>query len=75
MFKVICIDASNTTPDSHLKEGLVDEVVGQNDNLFGCYSVYYLAGDPKEPYTKRRFIPLSSIDETTFEREQVKQVL
>lgn len=75
--KVICIDASRHSDcvifyPGFLKEGeiyiVIEETVGRNKfNQF--VPAYILEGQPIAGcYPKSRFAPLSSIDETEFER-------
>ncbi len=74
MFKAVCIDDSGC---SMLKDGAVYDVA-QSYYYVDCYSVpkaeYELNGTWFH-YYKKRFIPLSEIDETEFERETLKQTV
>lgn len=75
--KVICIDASNGcwgVASSLLREGDIYTVIGNPViNPDGC-----LLAEAKHPdhplygFRKERFAPLSTIDETTFERNYNK---
>lgn len=66
--KVVCIDASNMNKYGILVEGNIYKVISNND----CFKAYELKEHKGYFYKKERFIPLSEIDETTFERNYDK---
>lgn len=73
--KVICIDASNFTVQKPLTEGCVYDayeswhpdgykIAGFEKNLFGGHAAY----------DKKRFIPLSNIDEKDYAIDKTEQL-
>lgn len=73
--KVICIDASELQMDL-VKEGEVYTVYEEEDVLFNI-PVYFLeeidTDGKKHPYDKKRFIPISDLDETTLVNEEFEE--
>lgn len=79
--KVICIDTSpNPNPKKnnewfkYLKEGSTYEV---EKEVYGCYKIFgidhpYQTDRPT--FMKRRFVPVSDIDEKEFERNYNKEL-
>ena len=78
--KVICIDGKSKNPDNpfNLPEYVPLEV-SQSNKYHECYIVngYYIVPETniRIHWGKRRFIPLSEIDETEMIRESVHQYL
>lgn len=70
--KVLCIDDSNLEY-GFLKYGDVYTVIGEENHMgLICYFLEEIVG---ESYVKTRFIPLSEIDETEFERNYNKELV
>lgn len=83
--KVLCIDDKIRHPHGFMeeggikiKEGEVYEVLRETegyDKLGNTYRVYELTVDPGYGYELWRFVPISNIDETEFERNYNKETV
>lgn len=75
--RVVCIDASCSIPPGYngmpflLKEGEIYTVSQEEHNCYHLVETDRI--NPTYCYSKKRFIPLSDIDETTFERNYQTQ--
>lgn len=67
--KVICIDATQSSN----RLVYLNTYTVYREAVYRGVPVYYLDEVYNEPFMKERFIPLSTIDETTFERNYNKE--
>jgi hypothetical protein len=76
--KVVCIDASPSKIHPNYKceliEGNIYTKIGELAGIRGILH-YDLAECPVHAYAASRFIPLSTIDETEFERNYNKELV
>ena len=70
--RVICIDDKTRAGHCTLKYGETYTVESQDGCGSGCC---YGIAETKQAHMKDRFIPLSEIDETTFERNYKKELV